>query len=259
MFSRGNITEKIRFAKLVQKGDIVLDMYAGIGYYTLPALIHGEASHVYACEWNTHALEALRYNLEQNGVENKATVLEGDSREQVKQAGLFGVKGGGGVNRVSLGLLPSSEGGWRTAINALRSDQGGWLHVHATVPTSEIEQWVHWSCNCFLNMARDMDRTDWIVVCNHVEKVKSFAPRILHIVADVFVGIKTIAPLATTTTTMDNGDDRCFYMNDTGTLTVCPRNVEPPSCAFNPNGVIHQAWLVVQEEGGGGVKETQNP
>lgn len=28
MFSRGNITEKIRFGKLVQKGDIVLDVRA---------------------------------------------------------------------------------------------------------------------------------------------------------------------------------------------------------------------------------------
>lgn len=55
MFSRGNITEKIRFGNLVQPGEIVLDLYAGIGYFTLPALIHGGAGHVYCCEWNSEA------------------------------------------------------------------------------------------------------------------------------------------------------------------------------------------------------------
>ena len=81
MFSRGNITEKIRFGKLVQENEIVLDMYAGIGYYTLPALIHGKARHVYACEWNEHAANALKYNLAANGVEDRATVLVGDCRQ----------------------------------------------------------------------------------------------------------------------------------------------------------------------------------
>ena len=37
MFSRGNITEKVRFGKLVKPGEVVLDLYAGIGYFTLPA------------------------------------------------------------------------------------------------------------------------------------------------------------------------------------------------------------------------------
>jgi Met-10+ like-protein len=56
MFSRGNITEKIRFGrKLVQPGEHVLDLYAGIGYFALPAAVHGRASHVTCCEWNPEA------------------------------------------------------------------------------------------------------------------------------------------------------------------------------------------------------------
>ena len=61
MFSRGNVTEKKRFGSLVQPGKSVLYMYDGIGYYTNPALVHGKAMHVTACEWNVHALSALRY------------------------------------------------------------------------------------------------------------------------------------------------------------------------------------------------------
>jgi len=81
MFSRGNISEKIRTGKsLVKPNDVVLDMYAGIGYYTLPSLKFGHAKHVYACEWNQEAVRALKYNLKHNGVEGRCTVLEGDCR-----------------------------------------------------------------------------------------------------------------------------------------------------------------------------------
>jgi tRNA G37 N-methylase Trm5 len=53
MFSRGNITEKMRFGRtLVRPGEEVLDLYAGIGYFSLPAAVHGQARHVTCCEWN---------------------------------------------------------------------------------------------------------------------------------------------------------------------------------------------------------------
>ena len=42
-------------------------------------------------------------------------------------------------DRVSLGILPSSEGGWPIAMAAL-SPNGGWLHV----PVHEIHDWSRW-------------------------------------------------------------------------------------------------------------------
>ena len=80
MFSRGNVTEKIRFGKMVQEAETVLDLYAGIGYFSLPALIHGKCASLVACEWNEDALMALRYNLEQNNVHHRAQVYAGDCR-----------------------------------------------------------------------------------------------------------------------------------------------------------------------------------
>lgn len=60
MFSAGNISERHRIAKLNCEGQIVVDMFAGIGYFTLPYLVHARAEFLYACEWNPYAVEALR-------------------------------------------------------------------------------------------------------------------------------------------------------------------------------------------------------
>jgi tRNA G37 N-methylase Trm5 len=49
------------------------------------------ARKVYACEWNPHAITALRHNLLINGVEKQCIVIEGDNRLTAPQAtaGLF--------------------------------------------------------------------------------------------------------------------------------------------------------------------------
>lgn len=53
----------------------------GIGYFTLPYLVHAGATHVHACEWNPTAVEALRRNLQLNKVSDRCTVHQGDNRK----------------------------------------------------------------------------------------------------------------------------------------------------------------------------------
>ncbi|KAF1556074.1 hypothetical protein FQV10_0009127, partial [Eudyptes schlegeli] len=81
MFSPGNITEKLRVASLPCSGEVLVDLYAGIGYFTLPYLVHAAAAFAHACEWNGHAVEALRRNLALNGVQDRCRIHHGDSRQ----------------------------------------------------------------------------------------------------------------------------------------------------------------------------------
>lgn len=53
----------------------------GIGYFTLPYLVHAAATFAHACEWNDHAVEALRKNLVLNGVQDRCRIHHGDSRQ----------------------------------------------------------------------------------------------------------------------------------------------------------------------------------
>ncbi len=57
-----------------------MDLYAGIGYYTLPLATHAGAARVVACEWNPDACLALRHNVAANGVAGRVEVLFGDNR-----------------------------------------------------------------------------------------------------------------------------------------------------------------------------------
>ena len=231
MFSRGNVSEKIRFGKLVQPSDHVLDMYAGIGYFSLPALVCGNCQSLVACEWNEDALTALRFNLAQNHVKDRAVVFAGDCRKSIKEQAMYGK-----YNRVSLVLLPSSEGGWSTAVKALRPETGGWLHIHGNVPTCEIEKWSCWLSWKILGIVQQEGRITWGVSCNHVEKVKSFAPTIAHLVADVWVGPVNGGDQSPLTAHVScNGKQEQFLrLSD---------SVEVPTCALSDDGPLNQKWM----------------
>jgi len=178
MFSSGNGTEKRRVANLRCEGETVVDLYAGIGYFTLPYLVHAHASYLHACEWDEDALAALRRNLLSNGVAKRCTVHPGDN---VASAAAFA----GVAHRVNLGLIPSSEAGWPVAVAALRCE-GGWLHVHANVGSAEADE-AAWSeaLLCTLRRHAEAAGRQWNLRIMHLERVKWYAPRVRHVVADV--------------------------------------------------------------------------
>ncbi|PFX16865.1 tRNA wybutosine-synthesizing protein 2 homolog [Stylophora pistillata] len=130
MFSSGNITEKMRVGNFDCSGQTVVDLYAGIGYFVLPYLVHAKAAMVHACEWNENAVEALRRNLKLNGVDKQCVIHEGDNLKFPLQ---------GVADHVNLGLIPSSEAGWPVACAALNSDRGGWLHIHGNVTSGVVD------------------------------------------------------------------------------------------------------------------------
>ena len=125
MFCVGNITEKLRVAGFDCEHEVVVDLFAGIGYFVLPYLIHAKAKHVYACEWNPASVRSLKRNLQLNKVpESKYTIYEGDNRVVCPK---------NIADRVNLGLIPSAEASYKTAVDALKNNSGGILHIHANV------------------------------------------------------------------------------------------------------------------------------
>ena len=171
MFSSGNVNERRRMGEVTQQEEIVVDLYAGIGYYTLPALVHGGASLVHACEWNPEAIKALEWGLESNGVNERCVVHEGDSK--LTSQSLEGV-----ADRVFLGLLPSSEDGLEAALRVLNTD-GGTLHIHGLAPSSNHSSWAERVCASVSAIRPGSSIGSGLV------RVKSYAPHWDHVVLDL--------------------------------------------------------------------------
>ena len=55
MWSKGNVNERLRIAKLVRDGETVLDMFAGIGYFSIPIGVHSNACKVISIEINPNS------------------------------------------------------------------------------------------------------------------------------------------------------------------------------------------------------------
>ena len=178
MFSSGNVTERHRIGNIDMSGEIIVDAFAGIGYYTLPMLVRSNAEHVYACEINPNSIQALQNGAKLNNVSKRLTILEGDNLSTMKQVYAM-------ADRVHLGILPSSEKAWQSAINCLKSS-GGKLHIHMNVEEEKIDDFVAYCIDSIAKLAKQLGR-EGIVSAEHVEKVKWYAPRIRHIVVDLSV------------------------------------------------------------------------
>jgi len=207
MFSIGNITEKLRIASFDCSDEIVVDLFAGIGYFVLPYLIHARAKYLHACEINPDSVQALNNNLKLNGVADRCSVYEGDNRVTCPS---------NIADRVNLGLIPTSESSWETACRALKDDSGGMLHIHANIdsaPSSSTVQdfkkennksdhihsiteginfkhvewktWAKYAMNKIEELLLQTKQREWNVSIRHLEHVKSYAPRVDHVVLDL--------------------------------------------------------------------------
>lgn len=120
MFSAGNKHERHRLVDQIQPAEHVVDLFAGIGYFTLPLARAG--AQVTACEKNPTSAAFLAENAEANDLRDRIEIRQGDCR-QVAPAGV--------ADRVLLGYFPGTHAFLGCALEALKPE-GGQLHYHTT-------------------------------------------------------------------------------------------------------------------------------
>ncbi|HVP93871.1 MAG TPA: SAM-dependent methyltransferase [Methanoregulaceae archaeon] len=156
MFSQGNRLEKVRMATSVRPGETVADMFAGIGYFSIPMACAG--AFVHAMEINPVAYYYLVANSGLNHVETRLNPECGDCRSLLK----------GEYDRIVLGhfnslaVLPDA---------LVHVHTGSELHIHSSgkVPP-DISDMVH--------------AAGYMPVIN-VRVVKKTGPGYWHFVQDV--------------------------------------------------------------------------
>lgn len=121
MFAAGNRAERRRAGAFVHPGETVVDLFAGIGYFAIPAARFGRAARVVAVEKNPEAYRYLVANAERNGVTAQLDCRLGDNRALPLPER--------SADHVVLGYLPDAVP-WVALAAGLVRPAGGALHVH---------------------------------------------------------------------------------------------------------------------------------
>jgi len=174
MFSPGNKAERARMGEVVADGERVLDLFAGIGYFTLPMARAG--ARVTAVERNPTAFRFLLENAVLNGVQDRITPIRADCRDAVAAA----VDRGDApfAERVVMGYYEAHDY-LDAALDALEA--GGVVHLHEATPEPlGFERPVSRLETAAEERGRAVDVLDRRVVKSHSEGVQ-------HVVVDARV------------------------------------------------------------------------
>ncbi len=165
MFSSGNIAERIRMAKVSSPDEIIIDMFSGIGYFTLPLAKYGR-SRVWALEKNPDSFHLLLENIHLNKLEDRITAVNTDCID---------FKPNFKADRIIMGYFSDDEKFLLKALEMIK--EGGVIHYHNTVP----EKSEHLLKKNIKAVLSKKGRTFEPL---YYRKIKKYSPGVWHIVFD---------------------------------------------------------------------------
>ncbi|MCK4365122.1 MAG: class I SAM-dependent methyltransferase family protein [Thermoplasmatales archaeon] len=174
MFSSGNMDERIRMATISNENETVVDLFAGIGYFTLPLAVHSKPKKIFACEINPVAYDYLCGNIVLNNVTNIVEPLKGDNKEVAPK---------NVANRVILGYFNDTYKFLGTAFECL-INHTGIIHYHDKFPDDVVPN------KPLKNIEEIAKKYKCEVELLKYKHVKSYAPGISHYVFDIGIDEK---------------------------------------------------------------------
>lgn len=123
MWSKGNTTERQRIARIVEDGETVVDMFAGIGYFSIPMSVHSNPKKICSIEINPVSYNYLKENIVLNKAESIIKPIFGDCREVAPK---------GIADRVLMGYIGNTHEFLDAAMKIVKP--GGIIHYHESVP-----------------------------------------------------------------------------------------------------------------------------
>jgi len=171
MWSKGNKAERQRLVEKVKKNEIIVDMFAGIGYFSIFLAKDSRAKRVYSIEINPISADFLRKNSWLNEVENKIEVLEGDCR---KFADILKDS----ADRIMMGYLFDTEKYFDSALKIAK--KSCFIHFHIKAKEEELEK-------IEKKLIEIGKKNGYKVKLIETKKVKTYAPNVAHYTLDLRV------------------------------------------------------------------------
>jgi tRNA (guanine37-N1)-methyltransferase len=169
--------ERMRIAGLTKKGEVVLNMFAGVGCYSIAVAKHAEPLKVYSVDVNPSAVQYLRENIRLNRVADVVVPIQGDAKK-VTEKELQNV-----ADRV---LMPLPERACEYLDYGLLvlKPAGGWIHYYGFEYSKKNENPVE---KAEMKVSEKMRRlcTDFRVEFGRI--VRPIGPRWYQVVLDIHV------------------------------------------------------------------------
>lgn len=175
MFSQGNLNERRLLATFVKKGEVIVDMFAGMGYFSLPIAKHSEAEQIYSIELNPTSYRTLLENIKINHFEEKIIAINGDSKQEVLELSSSGIK----ADRVIMGVFPAPKDYVKVALS-LNKEEGTIYHYEGVVEKDAY-------MSLFKEFEEICQKEQFNCTLESHRFVKSYGPNLYHTVLDIFV------------------------------------------------------------------------
>jgi tRNA wybutosine-synthesizing protein 2 len=172
MFSSGNMDERIRMANISNSKETVVDLFAGIGYFTLPMAVYSKPKKIYACEINPIAYKYLCDNIVLNNVTDIVQPLFGDNKETTPK---------NIADRIIMGYIEDTHKFLQTAINCLKN-KTGIIHYHEVCPDELFPD------RPLKHIHKASERNGRKAKLLKYKNIKSYAPGVSHYVLDIKIG-----------------------------------------------------------------------
>jgi len=173
-FSPRLSTERLRIAKMVSEGEIIVNMFAGVGTYSIVMAKMNKKCTVYSIDSNTVAAELCEVNAKLNKVHDRVISIHGDATEVIQD------KLAGRADRVLMPLPERAKDFIDSAVLAL--NKNGIVHyfVHVKADNKKASQklGLQDAHNAFLKYNH---------IVQQVKVVRGVGPRMYQIVADISV------------------------------------------------------------------------
>ncbi len=177
MFAKGNLSERVRYPKMVKEGEIIVDMFAGLGYFSLPMAKLSKPKKIYSIEINSVSFNFLKENIKLNNISN-IEAINGDNRKIIDELVEKGIK----ADRIIMGYLPPPKKFLPWAFKIIK--RKGILHYEDILSVGKEKEESEEVMKMIENIAKDYN---FKVKLLHLQDVKSYGPKRHHYVFDILV------------------------------------------------------------------------
>lgn len=167
--------ERVRVARSTREGEYIVNMFSGVGCFSIAIARLGKPRAVYSIDISRDAYMLMKENVYMNDVSYTVIPILGDARQTIESR-LRGV-----ADRVLEPLPDLAYAYLDVALEALKPE-GGWIHYYNFIHLKSMG--LDYEVD---RVKRRVEKMGWRVIYTRARRVRSVGPNWMQIVVDLYV------------------------------------------------------------------------